>query len=141
MARVLRTLKVGRGADCDITLGDSTVSRRHASLELNPDGSIAIIDLGSANGTFVKAGQRWKRVDKATVRRDQPIRFGTLEVIPRDLLDALDRVVLVGDVKGRTSDRQSRLPQSPVKISEARERELLNRPRRNPETGDIEESN
>ena len=40
MARVLRTLKVGRGADCDITLGDSTVSRRHASLELNPDNMV-----------------------------------------------------------------------------------------------------
>ncbi len=42
----------GRGADCDIFLGDVTVSREHARFSLK-DGTLRIQDLGSTNGTYV----------------------------------------------------------------------------------------
>lgn len=43
---------IGRASDCDVRIIDPGVSRRHASLEVLPDG-IWIMDLGSANGTVV----------------------------------------------------------------------------------------
>ncbi|MEA2011255.1 MAG: FHA domain-containing protein [Actinomycetota bacterium] len=42
----------GRGASCDIFLGDVTVSREHARFSLE-DGVLRIQDLGSTNGTYV----------------------------------------------------------------------------------------
>jgi len=42
----------GRGADCDIFLGDVTVSREHARFNVE-GGALRIQDLGSTNGTYV----------------------------------------------------------------------------------------
>lgn len=46
------TVTVGRREDCDIVLSDSSISRRHARLELHR-GRYTIIDEGSTNGTWV----------------------------------------------------------------------------------------
>jgi two-component system, cell cycle response regulator len=46
------TIVLGRGDDCDITVQDFSVSRRHTRFDLNIDGYSAT-DLGSTNGTFV----------------------------------------------------------------------------------------
>lgn len=43
---------LGRGGAADITLPDTSVSRRHAQLSLE-DGVWGVLDLDSANGTFV----------------------------------------------------------------------------------------
>lgn len=43
---------IGRGADCDIRLISSSVSRKHAQLELT-GGALMFFDLGSSNGSFV----------------------------------------------------------------------------------------
>ncbi len=49
-----RRMVVGRGRDSDIVLhDDEQVSRRHATLEERPDGTLLVTDLGSTNGTFV----------------------------------------------------------------------------------------
>jgi ketosteroid isomerase-like protein len=55
------TTRIGRQPDNDIALtGDLDVSRHHAELRRNPDGSFEIIDLGSHGGTFVN-GERITR--------------------------------------------------------------------------------
>jgi hypothetical protein len=41
----------------DVRPHDPSVSRRHAMLLIQPDGSLAILDLDSANGTFVNGAQ------------------------------------------------------------------------------------
>jgi ribosomal protein L37AE/L43A len=41
----------------DVRPHDPSVSRRHAKLLVRPDGSVAILDLESANGTFVNGEQ------------------------------------------------------------------------------------
>src|SRR6266568_5290716 len=51
------TIRIGRHPDNDIALRDLDVSRHHAELRRNPDGSFEIIDLGSHGGTYVN-GER-----------------------------------------------------------------------------------
>lgn len=43
---------IGRGADCDIRILSSSVSRKHGALELSGD-TLKYSDLGSSNGSFV----------------------------------------------------------------------------------------
>ena len=43
---------LGRGNTADITLDDTTVSRRHAMLR-RTDGRVVLSDLGSLNGTYL----------------------------------------------------------------------------------------
>src|ERR1035437_6877768 len=58
--RPAKTIRIGRQPDNDIALGDLDVSRHHAELRRNPDGSFEIIDLGSHGGTYVN-GERITR--------------------------------------------------------------------------------
>ena len=48
-----KAIRIGRHPGNDIALGDLDVSRHHAELRRNPDGSFEIIDLGSHGGTYV----------------------------------------------------------------------------------------
>ena len=53
-------IRIGRAPDNDVALTeDLRVSRRHAELVRNADGTQDLLDVGSANGTFVN-GQRVK---------------------------------------------------------------------------------
>lgn len=47
-----RDMVVGRHANADIILDSQEVSRKHAGIGLN-DAGIYVVDLGSANGTFI----------------------------------------------------------------------------------------
>src|SRR5580704_8636375 len=58
--RPAKTIRIGRTPDNDITLADLDISRHHAEVRRNPDGSFEIIDLGSHGGTFVN-GERITR--------------------------------------------------------------------------------
>jgi ABC-type multidrug transport system ATPase subunit/pSer/pThr/pTyr-binding forkhead associated (FHA) protein len=59
---------IGRAADSDIRLQHPTVSSRHAEIRKLEGGGLEIVDLNSANGTFVN-GVRVKR--KVLERRDR----------------------------------------------------------------------
>ncbi len=50
---------IGRAEDCDATIADVRVSRRHAEI-VQEDGHLAIVDRGSRHGTFVN-GVRCER--------------------------------------------------------------------------------
>ena len=67
---------VGRSRDCDVVLGDSNVSRRHAQLLPRPDGW-AVKDLGSTNGVLVNGEPT--ATEQALVPGDR-IRLGTTEL-------------------------------------------------------------
>jgi pSer/pThr/pTyr-binding forkhead associated (FHA) protein len=54
------TVIIGRSADCDITLDDPGVSRRHAEVRSDND-RIEILDLGSTNGIQVNGDQVTRR--------------------------------------------------------------------------------
>ena len=55
---------IGRGADCDVPVNDSSISRHHARLEVGE--SITLEDLGSTNGTRIQ-GRRIERGDRSDV--------------------------------------------------------------------------
>lgn len=47
-----RQMLVGRGSDADVVVNDPAVSRKHAMFLCAPEG-VALVDAGSANGTFI----------------------------------------------------------------------------------------
>ncbi|OHV55336.1 FHA domain-containing protein [Pseudofrankia sp. BMG5.36] len=54
---------IGRALSSDVVVGDLLTSREHAALFVDAEG-VEIIDLGSANGTFVNG----RRIDRARLR-------------------------------------------------------------------------
>ena len=46
-------LRLGRSSANDVSIKDEELSRNHCMFELLPDGAVQLIDLASANGTFV----------------------------------------------------------------------------------------
>jgi pSer/pThr/pTyr-binding forkhead associated (FHA) protein len=66
------------GRDCDgLLLNDPTVSRRHLWLEPAPDGLI-LVDMGSANGTWVDDG---KVEQPVALRAGAVVRLGETELV------------------------------------------------------------
>lgn len=51
-ALIDRPVSIGRSPDCDVTIADDRVSRRHAHMERR-DGRWTVVDDGSSNGTNV----------------------------------------------------------------------------------------
>jgi RND superfamily putative drug exporter len=48
---------IGRDDDCQLVLHDELVSRRHASIDVLPDGRAVVVDFGSSNGTFLNGAR------------------------------------------------------------------------------------
>lgn len=46
-------VSIGRSGDNALSVNHSSVSKFHATIGIDPDGTIAIADMGSTNGTFV----------------------------------------------------------------------------------------
>jgi hypothetical protein len=67
---------IGRSRDCDIVLGDSNVSRRHAQIRPSGGGSWTITDLGSTNGVKVNG----RAVSSAPLKPGDDIVVGTVDV-------------------------------------------------------------
>jgi hypothetical protein len=63
---------IGRSPDCDLPLGDITVSWHHAELRHTGQAWV-IVDLGSRNGTWVNG---WRADSGFTVRAGDRVSFG-----------------------------------------------------------------
>lgn len=75
-------LLIGRSAECDLRIEDPGVSRRHAELRVSgegPDATLAVIDLGSTNGTIVDG----VRVTRASVSDGSRIVLGSTTAVVR----------------------------------------------------------
>jgi DNA segregation ATPase FtsK/SpoIIIE, S-DNA-T family len=100
---------VGRDADCDLTLSDEGVSRRHLRVQPSPGGLRATVtDLDSVNGTWVEG----KRIRQAT------------DVEPEAVFEA-------GDVALIVAPRLPALPVDPVRQASLAGTIPFNRPPRN----------
>ncbi|MDR3635044.1 MAG: ATP-binding protein [Isosphaeraceae bacterium] len=67
-----KPLALGRDNSNAIRLHDTEVSRRHAEVRPGDDQSFRIVDLGSANGTYVNG----KPIDQSTLRSGDRVQLG-----------------------------------------------------------------
>ncbi|MCH9682321.1 MAG: tetratricopeptide repeat protein [Deltaproteobacteria bacterium] len=66
------TTIIGRGQDARVMLRDDGVSRRHAEIIRDPDGSAKLVDLQSTNGTFING----RRIHAEGLREGDRLRIG-----------------------------------------------------------------
>lgn len=74
-----RRLNVGRVADNDLSLNDTSVSKIHATLLLNSEGTLMVADTGSTNGTFIN-GRRISYGEARQIEDGDVVGFGDVEV-------------------------------------------------------------
>ena len=98
--RAGRTL-IGRARSNDIVVGDLLASREHAELFVGRSG-IEIVDLGSANGTFVNG----QRVVRAVLSAGDLVAIGhhVFDVEPAALVEYLDTGDVTFEVDGLSVD-------------------------------------
>jgi pSer/pThr/pTyr-binding forkhead associated (FHA) protein len=69
--------RAGRHPESDIFLDDITVSRRHAELERQSNGSIVIRDDGSLNGTYVNR----ERIEEQALSGGDEVQIGKFKLV------------------------------------------------------------
>ncbi len=70
---------IGRGAEADVQVHDSGVSRRHCEVRLGPEGAAELVDLQSTNGTTVNGAS----TSSATLADGDQIGVGTTVLVYR----------------------------------------------------------
>ncbi|MBL6690907.1 MAG: FHA domain-containing protein [Pseudomonadales bacterium] len=73
---VVERIEIGRALDCDISILEPGLSRKHAELELQGD-KLVIRDLGSVNGTWVNA----EKVDEVELKDGDKLQFDKVRFI------------------------------------------------------------
>jgi hypothetical protein len=129
---------IGRAGECNLVLDHDSVSRVHANIEVTGEGYLAVQDAQSSNGTFLHRNGRWIRTRKVILGTLDRIRFGDQEVSLDRLLELFGNHTRVKlregySVRGKPllfDDLMTNLPKPKI---------VLENPRRNPLTGDIEE--
>jgi ABC-type multidrug transport system ATPase subunit len=104
-----RALRIGRQHDNDIVLTDLNVSRHHAELRNTGDGTYAIVDLDSSNGTFLN-GARVIFTSPVTEQDIIGIGPATFRLFGGELRQFIDS----GDVSLIAQDLTVRLPSGRV---------------------------
>lgn len=68
--------RLGRHPECDVSLDDISVSRRHAEIERRSD-EFVLRDVGSLNGTYVNQ----RRVDSVVLQQGDEILIGRFRLL------------------------------------------------------------
>ena len=129
---------IGRDPSCDLKLEHPAVSHFHACIELADDGLVSLLDTESRNGVFLNRNDIWIRVRKITLCIGDRIRFGEHEVL-------LERLTVAFGNSSNVRLEAKHYP--PVQgnrglgafADQLETGPLLQKPRRNPLTGKIEE--
>jgi hypothetical protein len=74
-----KRLSVGRVADNELALNDASVSKIHAALTMNVQGTLLVADTGSTNGTFIN-GRRISYGEARQIEEGDVVGFGDVEV-------------------------------------------------------------
>ena len=74
-----KRLSVGRVADNELALNDASVSKIHAALTMNVQGTLLVADTGSTNGTFIN-GRRISYGEARQIEDGDVVGFGDVEV-------------------------------------------------------------
>lgn len=85
-----RRFTIGRERSCDVAVADDSVSRVHAEIWLNEDGSLMLADRGSSNGTIlIRAGQPFPLTNAVVMPADQ-VRMGSVTLSIAELIGAVE---------------------------------------------------
>jgi len=68
--------EIGRALECDISILEPSLSRKHAELYID-NGDLIVEDLGSANGTYVNA----KKIEKQSLKDGDILQFHNIKFI------------------------------------------------------------
>jgi hypothetical protein len=74
-----RRMTVGRATDSDVHLDHASVSKIHAALMLNREGTLLVSDTGSTNGTYIN-GRRIAYGEARQIEEGDVVGFGDVEV-------------------------------------------------------------
>jgi hypothetical protein len=74
-----KRLSVGRVSDNELSLNDTSVSKIHAALTLNSQGTLLVADTGSTNGTYIN-GRRISYGEARQIEDGDVVGFGDVEV-------------------------------------------------------------
>lgn len=74
-----KRLSVGRVSDNDLSLNDASVSKIHAAITMNQQGTLLVADTGSTNGTFIN-GRRISYGEARQIEEGDVVGFGDVEV-------------------------------------------------------------
>jgi len=74
-----KRLSVGRVSDNELSLNDASVSKIHAALMMNPQGTLLVADTGSTNGTYIN-GRRISYGEARQIEDGDVVGFGDVEV-------------------------------------------------------------
>jgi hypothetical protein len=74
-----KRLSVGRVSDNELSLNDTSVSKIHAALTMNQQGTLLVADTGSTNGTYIN-GRRISYGEARQVEEGDVVGFGDVEV-------------------------------------------------------------
>ena len=138
MSKGPETKTCGRDPSCDLVLEDGTLSRWHARIELAENGLVSVSDAGSSNGSFINRNDSWIRIRRVTLCIGDRIRFGDAEVPLEHLTALFGRRANIRLEARRFPFRQGKTVAKPMS-AQADQGASLNKPRRNPATGKIEE--
>ena len=83
---VQEVIKIGSGTSSHVALEGDTVARMHSLIEANPDGTIAIIDLGSSAGTILNGNP----IKQANLQDSDELNLGGHRLVVR--IEADDEV-------------------------------------------------
>ncbi len=78
---------LGRSVECHGVIHDDGISRKHAEVRRQDDGSFLLIDLGSTNGIYISD----RKVEQSTLREGDKILLGrgtVLQFLAMDTIDA-----------------------------------------------------
>jgi pSer/pThr/pTyr-binding forkhead associated (FHA) protein len=139
MSNAMKIKTCGREPSCDLVLEHPTVSRIHATIQLADNGLVSLEDNSSRNGMFLNRNDNWIRAKKVTLCIGDRIRLGEIEV-PLEQLTT----VFGGRSPARLEARHFPLKQvnnGTTPLAPGQDRApSLQKPRRNPITGKIEEN-
>jgi pSer/pThr/pTyr-binding forkhead associated (FHA) protein len=74
-----KRVNVGRVSDNELSLNDASVSKVHAALMMNREGTLLVADTGSTNGTYIN-GRRISYGEARTIETGDVVTFGDVEV-------------------------------------------------------------
>ena len=130
---------IGRSENCDLSLDHPSVSRQHARVERADDGRLLIQDKQSLNGTFLYRSERWVGATKISLCREDIVRFGSYELKAEQLAALFgpeSRVWLPTVPQPTFAQHANRSATASSGPAHSR----IDKPRRNPVTGQIEEN-